>query len=197
MLLYCFKRVSALHHDILNTSSSKLPKLHFELWWRQFKFAFFFPSPCWPCNCFLLAVWCVLVETCQRDLPLTHCRQLTDLKCCGVRAGSSLFANSPEWDGWQSETPGRSAMFCFTANNTDGGLGNVCAGDSRWLAMRTTSPSSLNTEPTLGCIWFIVFGCRMSCTLSACSTVWVSEDYQSSFRQTWIIKCSCLLHAIQ
>lgn len=45
MLLYCFKRVSALHHDILNTSSSKLPKLHFELWWHQFKFAFFFLQP--------------------------------------------------------------------------------------------------------------------------------------------------------
>lgn len=38
-----------------------------------------FCSPCCPCNCFLLAVSCVLVQTCQRDLPLTHCRQLTEV----------------------------------------------------------------------------------------------------------------------
>lgn len=102
------------HFSVLGHSNF-IPKL-LNLRWSQFKFDFF-SSPCWPCNCFLLAVLCVLVGTCQRDLPLTHCRQLTDLKCCGVFGQGAVCLQS-----LPSETGGRvrrwDAPWCSAVEQT-------------------------------------------------------------------------------
>lgn len=156
--------MSALRHVILiDTSFSILSRSNFIpktfiLRWSQFQFVFFFPGPQ------LFSPGSVVrVSGNLSAWPSVNTLEAADWSQVLWGLGSSLFANSPEWDGWQSETLRRSTMFCFTANNTDRSLDKMCAGDSQWLAMRTLLPS-LNTEPLLGCIWLIVFGCQLSCT---------------------------------
>lgn len=166
----------AVCHVILNNTSFSIAirSLWFhsqtaqaEFWsvWESVYICLFFPSPRCPRNCFLLTAPCVLVETCQRDLPLTHCRQLTDLKCCGVLGREQFVCRVSQVRrvaGWDAS---RCSVLQQQHRQHRRKLGRaVC----RWRSggswpLEPLHPP-LNAEPTVRCIWFIVFGRRKSDT---------------------------------